>query len=70
MEVLTDIGEVTKGIWTIMLFAIGLLGYYYYAKIWYPYYLGPLKNLPRPKSGVWHYYKYMYNHLKAIPSIT
>jgi cytochrome P450 len=69
MEGLINISEVINGTWAILCVFVGLLGYYYYAKIWHPYYLGPLKNLPRPKSGLWHYYNYMRKAFRGDPEL-
>jgi cytochrome P450 len=69
MEGLTNISEVGNGIWTIVCAALGLVGYLYYTKIWYPYYLGPLKNLPRPKNALWHYYSYARKEFKGDPDL-
>jgi cytochrome P450 len=69
MEGLTNISEVSKGAWTIMCFVLGFAGYLYYSRILYPYYLSPLKNLPRPKNGLWHYYTYMRKAFKGDPEL-
>jgi cytochrome P450 len=69
MEGLINISEVNKGIWIIVCTVLGLTVYFYYSIILYPYYLGPLKNLPRPKNGLWHYFNYRYKEFKGDPEL-
>jgi cytochrome P450 len=57
-NLINSLSEVT-GLGTLGYFAGALVAYVYYSRILYPYYLGPLRNLPRPKSGLMHYINYM-----------
>ncbi|KXN74696.1 cytochrome P450 [Conidiobolus coronatus NRRL 28638] len=58
-DLINKAGEVIGSIGTLGYFLSALAAYFYYSRILYPYYLSPLRNLPRPKSGLWHYYSYL-----------
>jgi cytochrome P450 len=69
MEGLINIIEAGKGIWTMLYAILGLVGYFYYSRILYPYYLSPLKNIPRPKNVLWHHYNYIRDSFKGDPEV-
>ncbi|KXN70706.1 cytochrome P450 [Conidiobolus coronatus NRRL 28638] len=60
--------EYLTGIGIFGFIICGLLAYFYYAAILYPYYLGPLRNIPRPKNGFWHFINHIRNELTGNPN--
>jgi cytochrome P450 len=57
-----------KSFGTIGYVVSALFAYFTYSNIIYPYYLGPLRNIPRGKNAFWHYITYMYDYITGNPA--